>query len=208
MHFISDALSYPLKSLFVVSKELPKRSSNTIRKYRNVLSSILSTAVMWQLIPNNPCKQAQAPKAKKAKILYLDEKEAIHLLDLVSPDTLQHQVIVALSLFTGMRRAEMCGLEWDDIDEKNNLINIGRSSLYLPEKGIFTDETKNETSLRSVKVPESLISLLHQYKRFQQEQRLKLGDRWQELNRILIGQYGAPIHLNTVTNWFCKFIEK
>lgn len=207
-HFISDALSYPLKSLFVVPKELPKRSSNTIRKYRGVLSSILSTAVMWQLIPSNPCKQAQAPKAKKTKILYLDENEAIHLLDLVSSDTLQHQVIVALSLFTGMRRAEMCGLEWDDIDEKKNLINIGRSSLYLPEKGIFTDETKNETSSRSVKVPESLISLLHQYRRFQQEQRLKLGDRWQESNRILIGKFGAPIHPSTVTNWFRKFIEK
>lgn len=65
--FISDALCYPLKSLFSVPKKLLKRSPNTIRKYRDVLSSILSTAVMWQLIPSNPCKQAQAPKAKKQK---------------------------------------------------------------------------------------------------------------------------------------------
>lgn len=70
-HLISDALSYPLQNLFVLPKELPKRSPNTIRKYRNVLSSIFSTAVMWQLIPSNPCKQVRAPKAKKTKILYL-----------------------------------------------------------------------------------------------------------------------------------------
>lgn len=79
-------------------------------------------------------------------MLYLDEKQAGHLLDLVQSDTLQHQVIVVLALYTGMRRAEICGLERKDIDFKHSIINVNRSSLYLPEKGIFTDETKNNSS--------------------------------------------------------------
>lgn len=38
-------------------------------------------------------------------------------------------------------------LEWKDIDFKHSIINVNRSSLYLPEKGIFTDETKNNSSI-------------------------------------------------------------
>ena len=128
------------------------------------------------------------------------------MLDLVQSDTLQHQVIVVLALYTGMRRGEICGLEWKDINFKHAIINVSRSSLYLPGKGIFTDETKNTSSIRPIKVPDHVIQLLKKYRLQQKEQRLKLGDRWQNSGRILVQWNGAPIHPSTVTNWSHTFI--
>lgn len=97
-------------------------------------------------------------------------------------------------------------LEWKDIDFKHSIINVNRSSLYLPEKGIFTDETKNNSSIRPVKVPDYVIQLLKKYRLQQKEQRLKLGDQRQDSGRILVQWNGVPIHPSTVTNWFHKFI--
>lgn len=125
---------------------------------------------------------------------------------LLQSDTLQHQVIVVLALYTGMRRGEICGLEWKDINFEHAIINVNRSSLYLPGKGIFTDETKNTSSIRPIKVPDHVIQLLKKYRLQQKEQRLKLGDRWQNSGRILVQWNGAPIHPSTVTNWFHTFI--
>lgn len=203
---ICTVLNKPLTEVFAVSDEKQKLDPSTIRKHHAVLSSILATAVKWQMIPYNPCERIQPPKVGHKEVLYLDEKQAGHLLDLVQSDTLQHQVIVVLALYTGMRRAEICGLEWKDIDFKHSIINVNRSSLYLPEKGIFTDETKNNSSIRPVKVPDYVIQLLKKYRLQQKEQRLKLGDQWQDSGRILVQWNGAPIHPSTVTNWFHKFI--
>ena len=95
---------------------------------------------------------------------------------------------------------------WKDIDFKHSIINVNRSSLYLPEKGIFTDETKNNSSIRPVKVPDYVIQQIKKYRLQQKEQRLKLGDQRQDSGRILVQWNGAPIHPSTVTSWFHKFI--
>lgn len=203
---ICHTLDKTLAEIFIVPNVKQKLDFSTIRKHHAVLSSILSTAVKWQLIPYNPCERVQPPKLSHKDVLYLDEKQASHLLDLVQSDTLQHQVIVVLALYTGMRRGEICGLEWKDINFKYAIINVSRSSLYLPGKGIFTDETKNTSSIRPIKVPDHVIQLLKKYRLQQKEQRLKLGDRWQNSGRILVQWNGAPIHPSTVTNWFHTFI--
>jgi integrase len=57
-----------------------------------------------------------------------------------------------LLLYSGMRRGELCGLEWSDIDFKNNLISITKAGLYLPDRGVFDDTPKNKTSERVIKI--------------------------------------------------------
>lgn len=203
---ICTVLNKPITEVFTVPDDKQKLDPSTIRKHHAVLSSILATAVKWQMIPYNPFERVQPPKVSHKEVLYLDEKQAGHLLDLVQSDTLQHQVIIVLALYTGMRRGEICGLEWKDINFKHAIINVSRSSLYLPGKGIFTDETKNTSSIRPIKVPDHVIQLLKKYRLQQKEQRLKLGDRWQNSGRILVQWNGAPIHPSTVTNWFHTFI--
>ena len=47
------------------------------------------------------------------------------------------------------------GLEWKDIDFDNAVIKIVRTSQYIPKQGIITDETKNQSSCRAIKVQHS-----------------------------------------------------
>ena len=107
-----------------------------------------------------------------------------------------------------MRRGELCGLEWGDIDFRENLIDINKSSLYLAEKGIFEDGTKNFSSKRVIKLPAPIMSLLAEHKKEQATERFKIGDKWEDSNKIFTQWNGKPIHPDTISGWFRKFIAK
>lgn len=115
---------------------------------------------------------------------------------------------VKLLLFAGFRRGELCGLEWSDIDFTNQVIHVRRSSLYLPEKGIFTDDTKNVSSERSIKVSYTAIEVLEWLQRQQTEYRLSLGDQWVECNRLFTAWNGTPINPDVLSNKFQRFVSR
>ena len=82
------------------------------------------------------------PKISKPDPKYLDEEQARHLIEYLQDEGIQFRVMIELLMFTGLRRGELLGLEWSDIDFDNKVIQVRRNSLYLPDKGVFEDETK------------------------------------------------------------------
>ena len=205
---IASALQRPLDDIFRPAEGKDTLAVSTILHHHRLISSMLSTAVKWQLIFSNPCSRVVLPRSKRKEALYLDENQAAQLLRAVENESLQHQVIVKLLLFTGMRRGELCGLEWKDIDFERAVISVRRSSLYLSGKGVFEDETKNETSERCMKVSDDVIAMLRIWHAEQAKERLRLGDQWQNSDRLFTAWNGAPIRPDVITAWFRKFVTK
>ena len=143
---------------------------------------------------------------------YLDEVQAAHLLDLLDDEPIVYRTMITLLLHTGLRRGELCGLEWDDINFDLSLLDVQRTSLYLPEKGVFVDETKNSTSRRVLKLTPDAVQLLKRYRMWQNSERLRIGDQWAEeweqRPRLFTTWDGKPLHPSTVTGWFHTFIER
>lgn len=204
---ISKALDLPQDQVFLPCSR-GTLSGKTRLHYHRFISSMLETAVKWQYISSNPCARVAAPKAKQKEVAYLDEHEAARLLAALEGEPVQYRAVVLLDLQTGLRRAELCGLEWQDVDFENAVLHIRRNSLYLPEKGIYTDTTKNESSVRSIKLPAASIQMLKQYRSWQTQLRLMLGDQWNQSDRLFTMPDGSPIHPDTLTNWFSGFIER
>jgi integrase len=173
-----------------------------------VLSSILSTAVRWQVIPFNPCDRVQPPRQEHKEALYLDEKQAAALLTLLARESLPHRTMITLLLFTGLRRGELCGLEWKDIDFERLLLSVRRTSLYLPNRGIFTDETKNSSSRRVISLSASVVVLLREYQAWQEQTRAAAPAPWPDTDRLFTKADGTPIHPNTLSRWFTQFIAR
>ena len=173
---------------------------------------MLSTAVKWQLIYDNPCLRVDPPKIEHSEAHYLDEVQAAHLLDLLDDEPIVYRTMITLLLHTGLRRGELCGLEWDDINFDLSLLDVQRTSLYLPEKGVFVDETKNNTSRRVLKLTPDAVQLLKRYRMWQNSERLRIGDQWAEEweqhPRLFTTWDGKPLHPSTVTGWFHTFIER
>lgn len=95
-----------------------------------------------------------------------------------------------------------------DIDYKNNMITVCRTSQYLPEKGIFTKGTKNDSSVRTIKLPEQAFELLKVHRKWQRKKRIAIGDRWVDSDRIFAQDDGTPVHPDSITGWFHDFISR
>lgn len=202
------ALNEKFSEWFEPAKEAGELSGNTIKHYHGYISSVLNTAIQWQVIASNPCDRIKPPRAEKKETAFLDDEQAVQLLEALQKEPLKYQALYTLILYTGMRREEACGLEWTDIDFENNLIDINKASIYIAGKGVFDDDTKNKSSKRIIKVPASAMELLRAYKAAQAEERLKLGDRWENSGKVFTSWNGKPIHPSTVTNHFRTIIQK
>ena len=154
-------------------------SGKTILEHHRLLRAMLHKAVYWQLIVANPAERVQAPKARKPKRRsYDDEQTKILLenLELLSIEDTKYKVAIILTIFTGVRLGELMGLEWQDVDFKNGIISINRSSQYLSDMGVFTKTPKTESSIREIAIPEFIISLLKEYKLWYEEQKSIYGE--------------------------------
>ena len=101
----------------------------------------------------------------------------------------------------------MLGLEWKDIDWENCVISVRRTSNYTASKGIYTDTTKTKKSQRSMKFPQCVMDMLREYKAEQDEEREKLGSKWQDYDRLFVKWDGRPMHNNTPYFWLKEFCE-
>ena len=114
----------------------------------------------------------------------------------------------SILIYTGLRRGELLGLEWSDINFEKKTMSISRTSVHIRSKGIVTDTTKNEYSIREISISDELIELLKLYYQEQQELKAKLGDMWVETNRICIRDDGSPMGIGTPYNTLQKLLKK
>lgn len=205
---LSAALGKSFNMLFNAVEQTEKLSGTTALHYHRLISSILEKAVKWQVIYANPCARVEPPKAEHREAEYLDETQSQQLLDCLQAEPLPYRAMITVLLYTGMRRGELCGLEWSDIDFDNRLIDISKTSLYLSGKGIFNDDTKTEASKRVIKIPNAAIEVLKEHRKEQLTAKFKLGDKWIESGKVFTQWNGKPIYPGTITKWFSAFIKK
>jgi len=191
------------------SKTKKPLSGKTILEHHRLLRAMLHKAVYWQLIVANPAERVQAPRAKKPKRKsYDDEQTKILLenLEQLSIEDTKYKVAIILTVFTGVRLGELMGLEWQDIDFKNGIISINRSSQYLSDMGVFTKVPKTESSIREIAIPEFIISLLEEYKLWYEEQKSIYNELWNDSNRLFVQADGKPMHPSTISKWFVRYV--
>ena len=191
------------------SKTKKPLSGKTILEHHRLLRAMLHKAVYWQLIVTNPAERVQPPKARKPKRKsYDDEQTKILLenLELLSIEDTKYKVAITLTIFTGVRLGELMGLEWQDVDFKNGIISINRSSQYLSDMGVFTKVPKTESSIREIAIPEFIISLLEEYKLWYEEQKSIYGELWTNSDRLFVQADGKPMHPSTISKWFVKYV--
>ena len=183
-------------------------SAKTISNHLRIISSIFATAAEWQIIPLNPARSVRAPKRQKHEIKFLDDVQTVQLLQALEGAPLKYRAAIELLLFSGARRGEVLALRWHDISYKDCTVNISKALLYLPERGVYEDSPKTESSNRVVKIPQDVIAHLRQYRAEQSEEQLQFGDLWQGVGYVFTQSGGHPLRPDTLSGWFRKFIRR
>jgi integrase len=102
-----------------ITKRCCEVSAGSVVKELNVLKHLFSLAIDWEIVPINPCHGIKPPRVPAGRVRYLQPTELRAVLE-ACPDWLRP--VIALLVSTGMRRGEVLGLRWLDVDRKGNRI--------------------------------------------------------------------------------------
>ena len=179
-------------------------SPTTVKRVHALISSIMGTAVKWNIVLDNPCERVSPPKQIRNMddIKFFTLEQCSAFLAAVDADLaagrvkLQHKVFFHLALFCGMRRGELLALEWSDFDFKRQTVSITKSTALIKGKPL-TKAPKNKASIRTVAVPAPVIALVKDYQRQQYRYRMDIGSHWQGDNHLFIQDNGLPMYPST-----------
>ncbi len=109
-----------------------------------------------------------------------------------------------LVLLRGLRRGEVCGLKWSDVDLDARRITIRRSMAYAGANGVLTSRPKTKTSARVVSLDGGTVEALRVHRRRQLAERLVAGETWHDGDWVFARTDGTPEPPYAVTREFAR----
>lgn len=201
-------------------------SRATIKKTQDVLSSVLRTAVEWEIIEKNPMDKVRSVGEVAAdKIEFFTPEQAATFLDFIelpykvktkghkrTDDTgkdytvgdyertkevpEQLRILFNLAIYAGLRKGELLALEWSDIDFDNDTVTVSKAVSVVAGQQI-TKEPKTKTSRRTVSIPHSLTLRIKALKVERTKYRLSVGTYWQGAEWLFIQDNGKQMSYST-----------
>ncbi|GER67439.1 site-specific integrase [Weizmannia acidilactici] len=202
---INEITTFDIDS-FYVDKLDSGYSGAYIRQMHNLLNQAFDQAVRWSLIKVNPVKNAKPPKVKSEEKITWTVDEVNRFQNLIKNSSME--IPYLLAIFTGMRRGEVLGLKWDDVDFENKKIRIKRSLCFVSGKGLIFKEPKTKKSKRQISISQHVVNVLKKHKQKQEFQKEKLGIQYQNNNLIVCTDDGKPLDPRNLLRQFYRLIEE
>ncbi|RNB70759.1 MULTISPECIES: site-specific integrase [Brevibacillus] len=187
-----------------------KLSSGMIEYIHRVLKNIFNRAVEWKVIKTSPMDGIKKPKVEQAEMSVYDEAEAHQLFLALEREKLMWRVMIALALTTGLRRGELLGLEWKNVDLEAGTIDVRQSLTYVKGIGYVVKEPKTKNSVRIVSIPPSLYHDLKALKVQTSKERMQSEELWEGGDRFFVfsSWNGKPLYPSSVKTWWSRFTKR
>src|SRR5919202_1597079 len=161
------------------------------RQYiRSILRTALAQALKWGLVARNAAALTDAPQVERFETHPLIPQQAQAFLEATRGDRLEALYRIALSL--GLRRGEVLGLRWEDVDFDRQTVRITQALPAIKGK-LRLAPLKTASSRRILPLSAMLVADLKAHRVQQFEERLKEGTRWQEHGLVFTTSIGTPI---------------
>ena len=179
-------------------------SPRTVQYLRTVLRLALSQALKWDLVSRNVAALTNPPHVPKTEITPFGPGELKTFLKAVEDEPLEALFVVTAT--AGLRRGEVLGLLWDNVDFKKGQIQV-RHAVQRIDGKLRLVETKSARS-RLVELTTLAIEALTRHRRRQLEQRLAAGKSWQDFDYVFTNRKGTPLEARTVWRAFKRILAK
>ena len=136
-------------------------SGSTVCRIHTMLHRALKDAVTAHLIAKNPADGVTIPKRDSKLKRVLTDREMDAFMAIIKADPVWHDFFYT-ELTTGLRRGELCGLQWRDFDAEAGTLQVSRTLHQDPGGGFSTGETKTGKGKRKILLPDSTAALLRE----------------------------------------------
>ena len=185
-------------------------ASSTLQQHHNILHQALKVAtVNERLININPAEfVVEKPVANKDLEMHVwDEVEVRKFLLAAREAGVEEEAFYTLAIETGMRKGELCGLKWEDVDLVARRVSVKRTLIKPGSEPILGPPKVGKS--RAVAISPQTASLLKRHKTKQNELKLSLGDGYANKDFVFAKENGDPLQINNLgERSFDPLIEK
>ncbi|MEU8252250.1 tyrosine-type recombinase/integrase [Nonomuraea sp. NPDC048916] len=177
----------------------------TIQYIHALLRTALEHAVREDDLARNVARNVQVPVGRQQRTEPFSPAEARTFLDAAQGFRLH--ALFDLALRTGMRRGELLGLRWSDLDLTGGTLAIRQTLQYVPGTGLVITPTKTPSSERRIALPRETIASLTRHRAQQQADHTAAGPAWTETGLVFTTKTGAPLQPSNVNRDFHQLLR-
>lgn len=169
-----------------------------------VLGAAMNHAVKLGLVPRNPVAAIDRPRAPRVEMTCWSASEAARFLAHVRDDRLHPLFLLALT--RGLRRGELAGLRWCDVDLDAGRLSIVQARVSVGGR-VVVSEPKTARGRRTIPLDVDLTRVLREHRRGQVAERLAWGEGWIDSGYVFTRENGTPLHPEAISGAFDRHVR-
>ena len=186
--------------------DLKHLSATSVLQHHRVLKQALSHAVKWEVLARNPADLVDPPRKNTTEIRSLTPDEVRLFLE--AAEASKYYPLFALALHTGMRRSELCGLTWRNVDLRMGRVSVVHILHEVEGGALVREEPKSRWSKRSIKLTPESQQLLKDHLEGQKAQTEVWGYEWSLDWPVFATDNGQNISPVGVSGAFRRIVRK
>lgn len=183
-----------------------KVSVATVKAVHRVAHGMFAHAVQWKYITENPAVSAITPKRERVEFATWTPEQELRFLHAAA----DHRWYVGylLSAMTGMRRAEVCGLRWENVHLDSGSLDVRTTRLEIGSRIVDKPSPKSKHGRRTIPLDAGVVRVLRAELLRQKETRLALGEAWQDSGFVVVNADGSGIRPNVYSQTFKRIVRR
>jgi integrase len=212
-HIIPQLGDIPLRELTAVdidelySVMATKVKLRTVRHCHSALRRALQDAVDKGALPSNPASQASPPKVSATRAPETEVWTPEQLAEFFQ-QTKDHHLgaLIRVAGMTGLRRGELCGLRWSDVDLDASSLTVAQALVTVAGAPVVTD-VKSANSRRTIDIDAGTVAVLRRHRVAQLEWRMMAGPGWTDTGLVFTNPSGTAWHPDTISGTVQRLID-
>lgn len=173
-------------------------SGRTLVHIHKLCCRVFEDAIKWGAMTTNPAAKVPRPRADQHQAKTWSPEDLRRFLNHIENTEHRLRAVWHLAAGTGMRRGELLGLRWSDVDLEAGRLSVNQT-LTVADHPISFGPPKSERSRRAIPLAKTTVEQLRAHKARQAADRLRWPGDWPDHDLVFTDEVGAPIHPNVFT---------
>ncbi|MCM3180194.1 site-specific integrase [Cytobacillus horneckiae] len=186
-------------------EKIKEYTPSYVQRMHEIMRRILYKAFEWELILKDVASRLEPPKKEKTVLDVWSVQNVNDYLKFTKHS--RYHPIFYLAAHTGMRKGEILGLSWEDVDFESRKLKINKT-LYKITGEFLLQSPKSYSSIRTIYMDDDLIRVLKKQKVKQNIEKMKFGTVYKEHNMVFAQETGEFINPTAVNQLFTRFIKQ
>lgn len=172
----------------------------TVRNIHAMIHRALVDAVTWKYVAYNPASNIKPPKLSRKRRAVWNRDEIQTFLRSVQQD--RFSALFLLELTTGIRRGQLCGLKWTDVDLDRNEVTVHDSRVVVGGRAQDKPGGKTHNADKTISIDRITVAALRTWRALQDRERAFFGPDYHRGDYVFTFENGRPPHPDTIRQRF------